>query len=97
MIFATRKGGSVKAVFTGQVRSVFAIPGGGYAITIKHGQYFTNYVGLSSFTVKTGQSVTTGQVIGTARTNEEESAGVVEVQIYKGDKLQNANVWIKQR
>lgn len=97
MIFATRKGGNVKAVFNGQVRSVFAIPGGGYAITIKHGQYFTNYVGLSGFSVKSGQTVTTGQVIGTARTNEEESAGVVEVQIYKVDKLQNANSWFRQR
>jgi murein DD-endopeptidase MepM/ murein hydrolase activator NlpD len=96
MIFATRKGGNVKAVFSGQVRSVFAIPGGGYAITIKHGQYFTNYVGLSGFSVKSGQSVTTGQVIGTARTNEEESAGVVEVQIYKVDKLQNANTWFRK-
>lgn len=96
MIFATRKGGNVKAVFSGQVRSVFAIPGGGYAITIKHGQYFTNYVGLSGFSVKSGQSVTTGQVIGTARTNDEESAGVVEVQIYKVDKLQNANTWFRK-
>lgn len=97
MIFATRKGGNVKALFKGEVRIVFAIPGGGYAVMIRHGQYFTNYVGLSSFNVKTGQQVSTGQVIGTARTNEEESAGVVEVQIYKGDKLQNANGWIKQR
>lgn len=97
MIFATRKGGSVRAVFKGEVRSVFAIPGGGVCITIRHGQYFTNYVGLSNFSVKSGQVVNTGQVIGTARTNDEESAGVVEVQIYKVDKLQNANSWFKQR
>lgn len=97
MIFATRKGGSVKAIFEGEVRVVMAIPGGGYSILVKHGQYFTNYVGLLSFNVKSGQKINTGQVIGTAKSNEEQSAGVVEVQIYKLDKLQNANQWIKQR
>ncbi|MGN6507898.1 MAG: murein hydrolase activator EnvC family protein [Chitinophaga sp.] len=97
MIFATRKGGNVKAIFEGEVRVVMAIPGGGYSILVKHGQYFTNYVGLQTFTVKSGQNIHTGQVIGTAKPNEEESAGTVEVQIYKLDKLQNANRWIKQR
>lgn len=97
MIFATRKGGNVKAIFEGEVRVVMAIPGGGYSILVKHGQYFTNYVGLQSFAVKSGQKVKTGQVIGTAKNNDEESAGVVEVQIYKLDKLQNTNVWIPNR
>lgn len=97
MIFATRKGGNVKAIFEGEVRVVMAIPGGGYSILVKHGQYFTNYVGLQTFTVKSGQNIHTGQVIGTAKPNEEGSAGTVEVQIYKLDKLQNANRWIKQR
>ncbi|MBO9153411.1 murein hydrolase activator EnvC family protein [Chitinophaga sp. GCM10012297] len=97
MIFATRKGGNVKAIFEGEVRVVMAIPGGGYSILVKHGQYFTNYVGLLSFNVKSGQKISTGQVIGTAKSNEEQSAGVIEVQIYKLDKLQNANQWIKPR
>lgn len=94
--FATRRGGNVKAVFEGEVRRVFSAPGAGYVVMILHGQYFTNYVGLQTINVKQGQRVKTGQVIGTARSNEDESAGVVELQIYKGGTLQNTNPWIRK-
>lgn len=97
IIFATRKGGSVKAVFEGEIRKVFSVPGAGYVVMIRHGQYFTNYVGLQHVTVRSGDKVSTGQVIGTARTNEDENAGVVEVQVFKGGVLQNANLWLKSR
>lgn len=97
IVFGTRKGGNVKAVFDGEIRKVFSVPGAGYVVMIRHGQYFTNYVGLQSVSVKSGDKVRTGQVIGTARTNEEESAGVVELQVYKGQTLQNANLWIRNR
>lgn len=94
--FGTRRGGNVKAVFEGEIRRVFTVPGAGYVVMIRHGQYFTNYVGLQNIHVKSGDKVRTGQVIGTARSNEDESAGVVELQIYKGQVLQNTNVWIKR-
>ncbi|MRG48704.1 peptidoglycan DD-metalloendopeptidase family protein [Chitinophaga sp. SYP-B3965] len=97
MIFGTRKGGSVKAVFDGEVRKVFSIPGAGFVVMILHGQYYTNYVGLSNPSVKMGQKVKTGQSIGTARNNDDDSMGVIEVQVFKGGALQNANQWFKQR
>lgn len=94
--FGTRRGGNVKAVFEGEIRRVFTVPGAGYVVMIRHGQFFTNYVGLQNINVKSGDKVRTGQVIGTARSNEDESAGVVELQIYKGTALQNTNGWIKR-
>lgn len=94
--FGTRRGGNVKAVFEGEIRRVFTVPGAGYVVMIRHGQYFTNYIGLQNINVKSGDKVRTGQVIGTARSNEDESAGVVELQIYKGQVLQNTNVWIRR-
>lgn len=97
MIFGTRKGGSVRAVFDGEVRKVFSIPGAGFVVMILHGQYYTNYVGLSNPSVKMGQKVKTGQSIGTARNNEDDSMGVIEVQVFKGGALQNANTWFKPR
>lgn len=97
ILFGTRKGGAVKAIFEGTVSRVFSIPGAGFVIMVKHGQYFTNYVGIQSPSVRGGDKVRTGQVIGSARSNEDESMGVVEVQVYKGGALQNANNWIKLR
>ena len=97
MIFGTRKGGTVKAVFDGEVRKVFSIPGAGFVVMILHGQYYTNYVGLQTPAVKMGQKVRTGQSIGTARNNEDDSMGVIEVQVFKGGALQNANQWFKPR
>lgn len=94
--FGTRRGGNVKAVFEGEIRRIFSVPGAGYVVMIRHGQYFTNYIGLQTISVKQGQVVKTGQVIGTARPNEDESAGVVELQIYKGQTLQNTNPWIRR-
>lgn len=97
IILSTRKGASVKAIFEGVVIIVHVIPGAGYMVTIRHGQYFTNYVRLQSTQVKKGEKVRTGQVIGTASTNELENMGEVELQIYKGASRQNPQFWIRGR
>lgn len=97
VIIGTGKGAAVKAIFTGEVRKVAVIPGGGSLIIIRHGQYFTNYVRLQSVSVKSGDKVVTGQVIGTAGTNELENLGEVELQIYKGVVRQNPESWIRRK
>jgi len=56
-------GTSVKAVFTGEVQSVFSV-GDVQAVMIRHGKYFTTYSNLGSVTVSKGEQVHTGQVIG---------------------------------
>jgi murein DD-endopeptidase MepM/ murein hydrolase activator NlpD len=76
---------------------VVIIPGGGALVIIRHGQYFTNYVRLQTVNVKTGDKVNTGQVIGTAGTNELENQGEVELQIYKGIAKQNPESWIRRK
>lgn len=97
VIIGTNKGAPVRAIFEGEVRKVVIIPGGGYVIIIRHGQYFTNYVRLQTATVRTGSKVATGQVIGTAGTNELENMGEVELQIYKGIVKQNPESWIRKK
>jgi septal ring factor EnvC (AmiA/AmiB activator) len=97
IIIATSKGAAVKTIFEGEVRRVMVIPGSGYVVMIRHGQYFTNYVRLQSVTVKTGDKVRTGQMIGTASTNDIENQGEVELQIYKGVVKQNPEYWIMKR
>jgi murein hydrolase activator len=56
-------GAAVKAVFKGEVQSVFSI-GDVNAVMIRHGKYFTTYSNLSTVSVAKGEQVTTGQIIG---------------------------------
>jgi murein hydrolase activator len=63
LTFETDAGKSVKAVFDGEVSSVFSV-GSGEAVIIKHGRYFTTYSNLSSVNVSKGQQVKTGQTLG---------------------------------
>ncbi|WP_326995165.1 peptidoglycan DD-metalloendopeptidase family protein [Chitinophaga sp. 212800010-3] len=97
IVIATNKGGAVKSIFDGEVKSVVVMPGSGYVIIIRHGQYFTTYVRLQTTKVKKGDMVKTGQVIGTASTNDLENTGEVELQIWKGITKQNPEQWIRRR
>lgn len=97
IVIATNKGGAVKSIFDGEVKSVVVMPGSGYVIIIRHGQYFTTYVRLQTTKVKKGDMVKTGQVIGTASTNDIENTGEVELQIWKGINKQNPEQWIRRR
>lgn len=97
IVIATNKGGAVKSIFDGEVKSVVVMPGSGYVIIIRHGQYFTTYVRLQTTRVKKGDNVKTGQVIGTASTNDIENTGEVELQIWKGVTKQNPEQWIRRR
>ncbi|NLR65384.1 peptidoglycan DD-metalloendopeptidase family protein [Chitinophaga varians] len=97
IVIATTKGGAVKSIFEGEVKSVVVMPGSGYVIIIRHGQYFTTYVRLQTTRVKKGDMVKTGQVIGTASVNDLENTGEVELQIWKGVTKQNPEQWIRRR
>jgi septal ring factor EnvC (AmiA/AmiB activator) len=56
-------GTSVKAVFDGEVQSIFNVSDV-QAVMIRHGRYFTTYSNLGTVSVAKGQQVKTGQVIG---------------------------------
>lgn len=57
------QGAAVKAVFEGEVGSVFNV-GDVQAVVIRHGSYFTTYSNLSTVSVTKGEQVKTGQIIG---------------------------------
>ncbi|MFY0253431.1 murein hydrolase activator EnvC family protein [Chitinophaga sp. 30R24] len=97
IVIATNKGAAVKSIFDGEVKSVVVMPGSGYVIIIRHGQYFTTYVRLQTTRVKKGDFVKTGQVIGTASVNDIENSGEVELQIWKGTTKQDPEQWIRRR
>jgi septal ring factor EnvC (AmiA/AmiB activator) len=70
LTFETESGKAVKAVFEGEVSSVFSI-GSGEAVIIKHGRYFTTYSNLTSVNVNKGQQIKTGQTIGRVAEKED--------------------------
>jgi septal ring factor EnvC (AmiA/AmiB activator) len=56
-------GSAVKAVFDGEVETIFSI-GEAEVVMVRHGKYFTTYSNLSTVSVTKGEKVHTGQIIG---------------------------------
>ncbi len=91
---ATQIGAPVKAVFDGEVTLVSFIEDN-QAVYVKHGRYFTVYSNLTGVTVKRGDHVKTGQVIGKAGENDEGEGGRVEFLLLKESDYQNPQSWLK--
>ena len=62
---ALSNGAQVKSVFDGVVKSVIVQPGYNKCVLVQHGDYFTFYCKLGTVSVKSGDKVKTGQVLGT--------------------------------
>ena len=62
---ALSNGTQVKSVFDGVVKSVIVQPGYNKCVLVQHGDYFTFYCKLGTVSVKSGDKVKTGQVLGT--------------------------------
>jgi len=89
----TNPGASVRAVFQGEVSSIVNVSGT-WLVVIKHGEYFTAYSNLKSYSVRAGQKVTTKQVIGTVATDSSTGEAVVEFDLYKGKTPVNPKIWL---
>ncbi|QBR12452.1 murein hydrolase activator EnvC family protein [Sphingobacterium sp. CZ-2] len=88
----TSEGAPVKAVFEGTVIQVLNM--GGTAVVIQHGEYFTAYSNLKSASVRKGQKVSTGTVIGSADSDPDEGYSFMDLSIYKGQTPVNPSQWI---
>lgn len=62
--YACSKGANVRAIFEGEVTSVFSITGAGKVVIIKHGNYRSVYSNLKETYVSIGSKVSTKQAIG---------------------------------
>lgn len=65
---ATEADSKVKCVFDGVVSNVMLAPGYGQCILVQHGNYYTTYCKVKNATVRQGDKVVTGQVIGEVAT-----------------------------
>ncbi|MDR2968850.1 MAG: peptidoglycan DD-metalloendopeptidase family protein, partial [Tannerellaceae bacterium] len=60
----TTPGTDAQAVFSGEVTSIFVVPGFNSSVIVRHGNYLTVYSNLSQVYVKKGDKVTTRQPVG---------------------------------
>ncbi|MBK6836672.1 MAG: peptidoglycan DD-metalloendopeptidase family protein [Bacteroidetes bacterium] len=91
---STTKGASCRALFGGEVTGVVNVPGSGRVVIIRHGEYLSVYTNLEEVTVKTGDKITSKQTIGSVSFNDDEDKTVMNLQIWKGQKILNPEDWL---
>jgi septal ring factor EnvC (AmiA/AmiB activator) len=91
----TNTGTPVKAVFDGEVMSVFNV-GTKQLVILKHGKYFTTYGNLSGIKVGKGQKVSAGQVLGAAANNDD-GVGEIDFQVDTERGTMNPEIWLRGR
>ncbi len=91
---ATAQGTQVRAIFEGEVRRVFTLPGAQNAVIIRHGNYLSVYTHLSKAFVKKGDKVETKQAIGEVYTDKEENKTIVHIEIWKENLKMNPAQWL---
>lgn len=90
---AVAKGADIKAVFDGVVEQVMVIPVYNQCVMVNHGNYFTVYCKLKTVSVKAGDKVKTGQVLGSIDTINGQTQ--LHFELWKGNAPQNPEAWLK--
>jgi septal ring factor EnvC (AmiA/AmiB activator) len=88
-------GGTVKAVFDGEVSSVSNL-GDGMMVMIRHGKYFSVYSNLASASVSKGSQVRTGQAIGRAGTADDGNGGQIDFLLMIESRNVNPEPWFRR-
>jgi septal ring factor EnvC (AmiA/AmiB activator) len=95
-ICTPQPGANVKAVFDGEVVSVFNIDDT-KSVMIRHGKYFTVYSNLTSVSVSKGSDVRTNQSIGKVAADEDDGAGgKLEFLLMQENKNLNPELWLRK-
>lgn len=90
------QGTGARAVFSGEVVSVFKVKGTGfYAVLVRHGRYISVYSKLSSYSVRNGQQVKAGQNLGTVFTDPELGTTVLHFELRREAATLNPLEWVK--
>jgi len=86
-------GSAVKSLFNGTVASVTKIPGYDFMVMVRHGLYFTVYSRLQKVSVKKGDEVTTGQLLGHLNNDEPE----LHLEIWQDKNKLDPQVWLAKK
>lgn len=80
---ATTDDASARSVFDGEVTGVTNIPGSGWLVIVRHGEYLTVYAKLESVSVKNGDKVKAKQTIGKVSNDAEEGQTILHFEVWK--------------
>ncbi|MDQ3108835.1 MAG: peptidoglycan DD-metalloendopeptidase family protein [Bacteroidota bacterium] len=80
---STTPDASARAVFDGEVTGVTNIPGSGWLVIVRHGEYLTVYAKLEDVFVKQGDNVKTKQNIGKVSKDSEDGQTVLHFEVWK--------------
>ncbi|HVM87780.1 MAG TPA: peptidoglycan DD-metalloendopeptidase family protein [Puia sp.] len=92
----TRVGIPVKAIFDGEISSIFNIEGAS-VVLIRHGKYFSSYTNLTAVNVSRGESVKAGQVIGKAGENADGNGETQLIIMNDENRNLNPEQWLRRR
>jgi len=92
------KGGNVRAVFDGQVTSIFSVSGAGKVVIVTHGLYKTVYSNIQDAYIKIGSKVSTKQALGSLLNDGQVSICHFEIQLVANGTIQSLNpsLWISK-
>ena len=90
----TRKGTNAESIFNGKVLAVQLLTGGKKAVLIQHGNYITTYNNLETLSVKKGDTISIGQVLGKIFTNKVTGKTTLIFVLHKEVQRQNPANWI---
>lgn len=94
---STTQGTLARSIFDGTVINILPLSGTNSAVMVKHGEYITVYVNIKEVMVTIDQKVKSKQEIGLIYTNPDDKRTTLELQIWKGSKLQNPIYWISKK
>ena len=90
---ALAKGTKVRAVFDGVVKQIVVMPGYNKCILVQHGNFITFYCELGTASVKAGDKVKAGDLLGTVDMINDQV--LLHFQVWQGNKPQNPEHWLR--
>lgn len=92
----TDAGASAKAVFKGRVSGVYLLPGYNTVVIVNHGNYYTVYGNINNPSVKTGDNVEAGALLGKlAAAEDDPSHSTIHFEVWRNREKLNPQEWLK--
>lgn len=95
---STRRDSKVKTIYEGEIKKVFAVPGGNMAVIVRHGHFLTLYSNLVNVRIKQGDFIPRGYYIGDVYYNDnDDESSVLHLRIYEETKVLNPENWLTKQ
>lgn len=93
----TAASATARAVYPGVVSAVFLQDGLGHVVLVRHGEYLTVYANVRVLSVKKGQKLKTGDVIGTVGASDvNPTRGLLHFEIRREREKFDPRLWLKR-